>query len=160
MGAVLPPADRADWLAITDAPLPVEAATSWVTTPASGAVVTFCGVARDHSVDRPGVRALAYEAYEEAVVRVLGEIAGAARARWPVVERIALLHRTGELAVGDTAVVVAVSSPHRPEAFEAARFCIDTLKASAPIWKREDWSGGSDWGLDAHDVRPVDEVRS
>ena len=160
MHGVLPPADRADWLAITDAPLPVEVATSWVTPPASGAVVTFLGVARDHSVDRPGVRALAYEAYEEAVVRVLGEIAAAARGRWPVVERIALLHRTGELAVSDAAVVVAVSSPHRPEAFEAARFCIDTLKESAPIWKREDWDGGSDWGLDAHALRPVDEVRS
>jgi molybdopterin synthase catalytic subunit len=160
MVAVLPPADRADWLAITDAPLPVEVATSWVTTPASGAVVTFSGVARDHSPDRPGVRALAYEAYEEAVVRVLGEIAAAARGRWPVIERLALLHRTGELAVGDTAVLVAVSSPHRPEAFEAARFCIDTLKETAPIWKREDWAGGSDWGLDAHAVRPVDEVRS
>lgn len=122
--------------------------------------MTFCGVARDHSVDRPGVRALAYEAYEEAVVRVLGEIAAAARVRWPVIERIALVHRTGELAVGDAAVVVAVSAPHRPEAFEAARFCIDTLKESAPIWKREDWAGGSDWGLDAHTLRPVDGVHS
>jgi molybdopterin synthase catalytic subunit len=160
MVGVLPPADRADWLAITDAPLPVEAATTWVTTPASGAVVTFLGVARDHSVDRPGVHRLAYEAYEEAVVRVFGEIVGAARGRWPELERIALMHRTGDLAVSDAAVVVAVSAPHRPEAFEAARFCIDTLKESAPIWKREDWDGGSDWGLDAQGLRPVDEVRA
>jgi molybdopterin synthase catalytic subunit len=52
-------------------------------------------------------------------------------------------------------VVVGVSSPHRPEAFEAARFAIDTLKQSAPIWKRETWAGGSDWGTGAHDISTV-----
>jgi molybdopterin synthase catalytic subunit len=60
---------------------------------------------------------------------------------------VALLHRVGALALGETAVVVGVAAPHRGVAFEAARFCIDTLKATVPIWKKETWAGGSDWGL-------------
>ena len=79
-------------------------------------------------------------------------MAAEARARWPVVGRIALLHRTGVVDVGDAAVVVAVSAPHRAEAFEAARFCIDTLKRSVPIWKRETWAGGESWGLEAQHI--------
>ena len=153
-----PPADRADWLGTSGAPLPVEAATAWVTTPATGAVVTFLGVARDHAPGRPEVRMLAYEAYEAAVQRVLEDLAAETRRRWPAVERIAVLHRTGELGVGDVAVVVVVASPHRPEAFEAARHLIDELKATAPIWKREDWAGGSDWGTDAQPIRAIEGV--
>ena len=147
-----PPADRAEWLGTSGAPLPVEAATAWVTTPASGAVVTFLGVARDHAPGRPEVRSLTYEAYEAAVLRVLEDLAAETRRRWPAVERIAVLHRTGELAVGEAAVLVAVASPHRPEAFDAARHLIDELKDRAPIWKREEWAGGTDWGTDA---RPI-----
>jgi molybdopterin synthase catalytic subunit len=63
-----------------------------------------------------------------------------------------MLHRTGELALGESSVVVAVSSAHRPVAFDAARFAIDALKESAPIWKKENWSGGSDWGTGVHDI--------
>ena len=74
---------------------------------------------------------------------------------WPALGRIALLHRTGPLAVTDAAVVVVVSAPHRAEAFDAARFCIDTLKATVPIWKKETWAGGEDWGTDA---TPVDQA--
>lgn len=140
-------------------PLPVEAATVWVTTPATGAVVTFLGVARDHSPGRVGVRSLAYEAYEEAVQRVLEDLVGDVRRRWPALQRIAVIHRTGDLAVGDAAVVVAVGSPHRPEAFEAARHLIDELKVRAPIWKREEWVDGSDWGLDAQPIRSTDGAR-
>ena len=62
------------------------------------------------------------------------------------------MHRTGVLAPTEVSVVVAVSAPHREEAFEAARFGIDTLKATVPIWKRETWAGGSDWSLDVHPV--------
>jgi len=61
-----------------------------------------------------------------------------------------MIHRVGRLGVGEVAVVVAVSTPHRAEAFAAAEFCIDTLKQTVPIWKRETWAGGSDWGLCAH----------
>src|SRR5262249_5108599 len=96
-----------------------------------------------------------YEAYEEHASARLREVAAAARRRWPVVERIALLHRLGELALSEASVAVLVSSPHRAEAFEAARFCIDTLHEAVPIWTREHWAGGSDWAAGAVPVRPV-----
>ena len=77
------------------------------------------------------------------------------RHRWPTVGRIALLHRTGVVALGEAAVVVAVSSPHRAEAFEAARYAIDELKRTVPIWKREAWDGGESWGLEAQHLSEV-----
>jgi molybdopterin synthase catalytic subunit len=107
----------------------------------------FTGTARDHSEGRGGVELLEYEAYEEQVVPRLHAVADAARARWPAIRRVALLHRIGPIELTEAAVIVAVSSPHRAEAFEAARFCIDTLKETVPIWKREHWAGGSDWAL-------------
>ncbi len=87
--------------------------------------------------------------------RGLAAIAEEARRRWATLGRLALLHRVGPLAIGETSVIVAASAPHRDEAFEAARFSIDTLKASVPIWKRETWAGGSAWGLDAKDLVEV-----
>jgi molybdopterin synthase catalytic subunit len=144
-----------DWVGITDDPLPVAIATEWAATAASGAVVTFSGVVRDHSEGRSGVVGLTYEAYEAEALRRLGEVAAATRHRWPVVERVALLHRTGALNLSEASVVVVVSSPHRAEAFEAARFAIDTLKETVPIWKREHWEGGSDWAAGSHPVRSV-----
>jgi molybdopterin synthase catalytic subunit len=71
---------------------------------------------------------------------------------------VALLHRTGRLAVGDAAVVVAVSTPHRPEAFAAARFAIDAVKATVPIWKKETWAGGEAWGLEGHELVTASDV--
>src|SRR5699024_5671194 len=91
----------------------------------------------------------------ELALHRLTEIEAEARRRWPEIGRVALLHRVGVLAVGDVAVVVTVSAPHRGEAFEAARWCIDTVKATVPIWKRERWAGGDDWGTDAHPIRDV-----
>jgi molybdopterin synthase catalytic subunit len=149
-----------DWIELTHEPLPVEAATRWATRPSTGAVVTFSGVVRDHSEGRDGVTGLTYEAYDAEARRRLGEIAAATRRRWPAVERIALLHRTGDLEISETSVVVVVSAPHRDAAFDAARFAIDTLKESVPIWKQEHWAEGSDWAVGAHDVRPVREPAS
>ncbi len=144
-----------DWLGLSSAPLPVQAAAAWAVTPSCGGVVSFVGTARDHSEGRPGVHLLEYEAYEDQVVPRLARIAAEARDRWPVTGRIAMLHRIGRLGVGDAAVVVVASAPHRGEAFDVARFCIDTLKASVPIWKKESWDGGSSWGLEAqHLVDP------
>ena len=150
-----PPADPADWVTLTSEPLPLDAALAWATTPRSGAVVTFSGVVRDHAEGRDGVTGMTYEAYDEPAVRAMGEIAAEVRRRWPDVERLALLHRTGDLALSETSVVVVVSSPHRGVAFEAGRFAIDTLKESVPIWKQEHWSGGSDWAVEQHPIRPV-----
>jgi molybdopterin synthase catalytic subunit len=145
-----------DWLACVDAPLDAAAAADWVVRPDCGAVVTFTGVARDHAEGRTGVHRLEYEAYTEHVVPVLAEVAAETRRRWPDVRRIVLWHRTGALAVGDPAVVVSVSSPHRDAAFEAARWAIDEVKATAPIWKLEHWDGGSAWGRCDH--RPGHDV--
>lgn len=132
-------------------PLPVDAVTSWAVRPDCGAVVSFLGTVRDHAEGRSGVSELAYEAYEEQVVPRLRAIAGEARARWEL-GRVALLHRIGRLALTDVSVVVVVSSAHRAEAFEAARFCIESLKATVPIWKQETWEGGVDWGTASQPV--------
>ncbi len=148
------------WLALTEARLPVGAAADWVVRPDCGACVVFSGTARDHAPGREGVDRLEYEAYEEHVVPRLAAIADEIRDRWPEVGRIALLHRVGPVPIAESSVVVAVSSPHRPAAFEAARFGIDTLKATTPIWKRERWAEGESWGLEAHDITEVGSVES
>jgi molybdopterin synthase catalytic subunit len=90
----------------------------------------------------------------------MDEIVSATRASWPEVERLALLHRLGDVPLSEPSVVVVASSPHRAEAFSAAQFCIDTLKETVPIWKREHWDGGSDWSENAHAVRAVPESRA
>jgi molybdopterin synthase catalytic subunit len=148
----LEPPEGDTWLGLSAEPLPVAEALSWAVRPDCGGLVLFSGTARDHAEGRPGVERLEYEAYDAQVVPRLGEVAAEARVRWPDVGRIALLHRTGVLTVGDSAVIVVVSAPHRAEAFEAARFCIDALKRSAPIWKREMWSDGESWGLEAQHI--------
>jgi molybdopterin synthase catalytic subunit len=151
-----PPNDElGDWIALGADPLPIAEATTWATTPGCGAVVTFLGVVRDHAEGRTGVTGLTYEAYDEVAEARMAEIAVEVRRRWPAVERLALLHRTGSLELSEASVAVVVSTPHRPEAFDAARFAIDTLKETVPIWKREHWAGGDDWGTCAHDARPV-----
>ncbi len=127
----------------------------WAVKPDCGGLVVFSGTVRDHSEGRPGVSGLEYEAYVEQAEPKLGSILDEARRRWPEIGRVALLHRVGVLAPCDCSVLVAVSAPHRPEAFAAARWCIDTLKSTVPIWKRETWREGQDWGLSAH---PVEEV--
>ncbi|MGH9116709.1 MAG: molybdenum cofactor biosynthesis protein MoaE [Acidimicrobiales bacterium] len=142
------------WVGLTDEPLPIATATDWVVRPDCGALVVFAGTARDHAPGRPNVTRLEYEAYEEQVVPRLASIAAEARSRWPTIGRMAILHRVGEVAIGEASVVVAVSSPHRPESFDAARFAIEAVKASVPIWKRETWAGGDDWALEGR--RPVE----
>ncbi|CAN5797038.1 hypothetical protein BH10ACT1_BH10ACT1_35240 [soil metagenome] len=139
-----------DWLACADLPLDPGAASAWVVVPSCGAVVTFTGTARDHAGDRTGVTLLEYEAYEEHVTPVLAQVAAELRRRYPDLGRVALWHRTGALAVTEVAVVVAVSTPHRDDAFEAARWAIDEVKATAPIWKREHHDAGVDWGRCDH----------
>ena len=149
--------DQGEWIELTTEPLPVTAVLGWVVQPGCGAVDVFCGTVRDHSDGRPGVEHLEYEAYEAQVVPKLQEVAAEARRRWPQIGRLAFLHRTGILSVGEISVVVAVSTPHRAEAFDATRWCIDTLKATAPIWKREVWEDGADWGLCAHELTDATE---
>ena len=147
-----------DWLGLTDAALPIGEMYQWCVRPDCGAVVLFSGTVRDHAEGRSDVTHLDYEAYDEMVVPKLDEIVAEARARWPDIGRIALVHRVGRLELGESSVVAAVSAPHRPEAFSAARFAIDALKVSVPVWKREIWSGGSDWGTNAADLVDASDV--
>jgi molybdopterin synthase catalytic subunit len=130
-------------------------AIGWATLPECGAQVVFSGTVRDHAEGRSGVSRIEYEAYTEQVEARLADITCEARHRWPMLGRIALLHRVGELTVGECSVLVVMSAPHRAEAFDAARWSIDTLKETVPIWKRETWEGGVDWGTSAHDLGEI-----
>lgn len=116
-----------------------------------GAVVTFLGTVRDLTGERVTV-ALDYEAYPAMAEKKMGEIERSTRDQWPVGDMI-LEHRLGHLEVGDISVAVAVSCPHRAQAFEACRYAIDRLKELVPIWKKENWKDGTtEWvhpGLDA-----------
>ena len=147
-----------DWVALSPEPLPIAAASAWVVRPGCGATVTFTGTARDHAEGRPGVHRLEYEAYDGPALARMDAIVAELRTRWPVLGRVALLHRTGLVALGDAAVVVAVSAPHRGEAFDAARFAIDELKRTVPIWKRESWADGESWGLEAQHLTDVGQT--
>ena len=155
---VLRPPDASDWCALTDQPLSVGSVYDWAVRPDCGAVVVFSGTVRDHADGRAGVSLLEYEAYESQVVPRLRAIAADIRERWPVAGRVALLHRVGPLSLGESSVLVVVSSPHRPEAFEAARHGIDALKATVPNWKREHWDGGVDWGLASTELQAIADL--
>ena len=152
------PADGNTWIGLTADVLPIAHAYEWAVRPDCGAVVLFSGTVRDHAEGRSGVQHLTYEAYEEQAEPKMAEIAQEVRRRWPHTGAIVLLHRTGQLLLGESSVIVVVSSPHRPEAFEAGRYAIDALKASVPIWKHEVWDGGSDWGTGAHVLTPAADV--
>jgi molybdopterin synthase catalytic subunit len=151
-------ADSNVWLEITATRLDVGAVYDWSVTDTCGAVVLFSGTVRNHSEGRTGVHTLSYEAFEEEVIPKCREIVAEMKNQWSDLGRIALIHRVGDLKLGESSVLVVVSAPHRPEAFEAARFGIDALKATVPIWKREAWATGSDWALGAQHVTTVDQV--
>ena len=134
-----PPASPVRLLALRDTPLDVAEVLAAVDDPAAGGVVSFTGLVRDHDGGR-GVRELEYVAHPDAV-QALRAVAEAVAADLPV-HGLAAVHRTGLLAVGDVAVVVAASAAHRGQAFEAARRLIDDLKASVPVWKRQVFDDG------------------
>lgn len=137
--------------------LSLDALVDWATVPECGAVVSFSGVVRDHADGRDDVVGLTYEAYEAPAREALARVAAAARSRWPKVSRVALGHRLGQLDLSETSVIVVVSAGHRAEAFDAARYCIDTIKETVPIWKQEHWAGGSGWGLGSRPIQVLSE---
>lgn len=122
-------------------PIDVEAISR--TEPQDGALCVFTGVVRNHNEGKV-VLYLEYEGFEEMVVSIFEEIAREASDRFGVTS-VRIVHRLGRMEIGETSVAVAVSSPHRKEAFEACRFAIDTLKHKAPIWKKEFYADGSSW---------------
>lgn len=129
---------------ITDQALDPAPLVAYAQTASDGAVVTFTGVARNQFGGR-ATAFLTYEAYAEMAAPVLGQIAAEAQGRWPI-GRVAIHHRVGRLAIGETAVIIVVAAPHRHEAFAAAEFIMDRIKEIAPIWKREHWADGeAEW---------------
>jgi len=139
---------RPPLIELTDGPIAFDRLLREVADPRAGAVVLFLGVVRDNARGRR-VNRLEYEAYEALARREMENIAAVIASRWPVI-RLAMIHRTGQLKVGEASVAICVTAPHRAEAFEAARFAIDTLKLTVPIWKKEIWEGGEAWvGVEA-----------
>jgi MoaE-MoaD fusion protein len=134
----------ADWIEVTTEPLSERAVARAVEDPGAGALALFSGVVRDQTGGRR-VKFLEYEAHGPMALAKMREIGAAIRSRWPAVTRLALVHRIGRLEIGESSVMIAVSSPHRAQAFEACRFAIDTLKETVPIWKKEHFEDGEVW---------------
>jgi molybdopterin synthase catalytic subunit len=129
---------------LSSEPLSVEDALAFIADPGAGGTCVFVGTVRDRS-DAGDVTGLHYEAWDDLATERLSEIAAEMLDRWPL-RRVAILHRTGDLAVGDASVVVACSAAHRAEAFEACRHGIERLKEDVPIWKKEGLvSGEARW---------------
>lgn len=114
-----------------------------VSFPGAGAIITFSGVVRDNSQGK-SVDHLEYEAYPEMAQRTLETILEEVQTRWPTVHA-AMNHRVGKLKIGDTSLIIAIAAPHRPEAFAAARYAIERVKAVLPVWKKEFASDGDYW---------------
>ncbi len=137
--------------AITDAPIEPENVLARVGDASDGAVLLFLGVVRNHADERP-VRGMRYEAYREMAERELAAILGEAAERLGT-DRIAVVHRTGELSIGEPSVAIAVSSPHRAEAYDASRFVIEAIKARLPVWKHEHYADGASRWVEGVDPR-------
>lgn len=142
--ALIPPvAGGAPLFRVQDAPLSLQEVVDAVSRVSQGGLVTFTGVVRDHSKGKQVTR-LEYEAYAPMAEKKLAEIAEEARVKWPGTE-VAVVHRVGVLLPGELAVVIAVSAPHRKEAFRACEHVIDRLKEDVPIWKKEFAEDGEVW---------------
>ena len=129
---------------LTREPIDYLKLTEHVRRPNCGGIVTFLGTVRDLTDGRT-TAALDYEAYPGMAEKKMAEIERETRDRWPGSE-VMIVHRLGHLEVGEVSVGVAVSCPHRAEAFEACRYAIDRLKLIVPIWKKENWTDGtSEW---------------
>jgi molybdopterin synthase catalytic subunit len=132
-----------NWLDLLASPLVASDALAFATSPACGAIDIFLGTTRAEITDDRGeLIALDYEAYDTMARRQLADLADQARKRWPL-EKLVILHRIGRVSVSEPSVLIAVSTPHRADAFEACRWLIDELKKTVTIWKQEVWADGS-----------------
>lgn len=139
---------------VSESPLDVATVMEAVAAPSHGAVSTFVGNVRDHNAGRE-VLWLDYEAYAPLAVKSFQRIADEARTRWPETS-LAIHHRTGRVQIGEASVVIAAASPHRADAFAAARYAIERIKQIAPIWKHEHFAGGDVW-IEGATADPHDE---
>ena len=130
-------------ITLTDTPIDTQAVIAAVQADSAGAINVFIGIVRNQTQAKP-VTQLDFEAYDSMAVKKMKEIAEEAAARWPI-QKVAIVHRKGALQVGETAVVIAVSTPHRKASFEACEYIIDTLKQVVPIWKKEIFEDGAVW---------------
>jgi len=130
-------------IAITEDPINTQAVIAAVQADGAGAINVFIGTVRNQTQAKP-VTKLDFEAYDSMAVKKMQEIANQAAARWPI-QKVAIVHRKGSLEIGEAAVVIAVSTPHRKASFEACEFIIDTLKEVVPIWKKEIFEDGEVW---------------
>ena len=128
---------------LKDTPLDPQECVDFIGSHSAGGSVVFIGTVRDRTKGKPVVR-LEFEAYGPMAVAEMRKIAEQAKSRWHC-EKIAIHHRTGVLEVGEIPVVIAAATPHRKAAFEACEFCIDTLKETVPIWKKEIFEDGEVW---------------
>jgi molybdopterin synthase catalytic subunit len=132
-----------DRIVITPDPLRIDHCIDTVTDPRAGGIDLFVGTTRAEATsDGRELLALDYEAYHDMALKQMRDLASRARQRWPII-KLAMLHRVGRVAVGEPSVIIAVSTPHRADAFDACKFLIDSLKAEVAIWKKEVWADGS-----------------
>jgi molybdopterin synthase catalytic subunit len=139
---------------ITSETLDTSAILESVRSDADGAVLLFAGTVREQN-EGQAVTGMRYDAYPEMAERMMHKIAEETATRWDVTN-ITAAHRTGDLSIGETSVIVAVASPHREEAFEAGRHVIEEIKKRLPVWKQEHYVDGSAW-LEGN--RPPSEAR-
>ena len=128
---------------LVDRPIDLAALDRAVRDPKAGAVVTFVGTTRNVNAGR-NVKRLEYEAFASMATKEMRSLAAQAKKRWPL-RKVAMVHRTGIVPVGEASVAIAVSAGHRGEAFDACRWLIDRLKELVPIWKKEHYRGGEVW---------------
>ena len=128
---------------ISDSALDTAQITSLVSKPEQGGLCVFIGTVRNHTRGKKVLR-LEYEAYQPMALSEMNKIAAMVKEKWPE-SMIAIHHRIGVLSPGEAAVVIAVATPHRQDAFAACKFAIDTLKESVPIWKKEVFEDGEVW---------------
>ena len=140
-------------IAITHDELDVQQVVSHVRHPGAGAIATFVGTTRDNTAGRRVLR-LDYEAYRPMADNQIQRVADEMRERWDLTG-VAIYHRLGSLEIGEASLVVAVSSAHRKEAFEACQYSIDRIKQIVPIWKKEFFEGGEVWVGSQSDFDPI-----
>jgi len=131
------------WVHISDDKLDEQAIMALVRSDSAGAIDVFIGTVRNSTKGKNVVR-LEFESYDAMAIKEIQKIIDQAKMKWPI-EKMAIYHRKGVLSIGEAAVVIAVSTPHRKASFEACQYAIDTLKETVPIWKKEVFEDGEVW---------------